>query len=1273
MERLSRFITRLLSLTIILLAMAVIGLRVSLNNIDLFKSDIESWLARDVAPGLRFTSIQGGWNQFNPILRLNDASIVLPDRKQTTAINYMVVEFDIWKSLRIRSPVVREISGTISKLSLRKDSTHQWWLNELSLGGANRESTESDIKQLIAQIPHYLHLELNRLIVFDQTIGEKYQIDNIEIDTQQRDGSYYLQLNANLPDLLGNKLNFKSVIGQKNSVAYLKSDRLELDRLASLFGINIGGIKQAEIGGEVWLNFLNNQTLKMNGNISINQGLFQGHEGSELLPFTLDSQISVYQAEDRWDISNRFESLSINYLPMQGFETELRVIMDAGQATTVEGWIEDFELSNLKALDEQLIPVKIADALVQSELRGQLNNVWFTLQPKDISSLQLMTEAVNITSLPVNRIPGVDRTDGSLVFGNQNIGLDLGSSQMSLDFADQFRSPLEIDRFKLKADISLLEDGLLLSVPVFEAVNNDIKALGRLWLEADSNGKPFLYLRANFEDGVGGSAAKYLPVKIMPEKVVNWLDQGVRTADVSNGNFLFHGRLEKIPSLEQNKSGEMLVDFEVDNTEILFDPKWAPARNAKGHVLFHNTGMKIDLAGVSFESIDDARASVSITNFKRAVVEVDVITKTSTSTALQTWIGTPVGQKYESVVKKLRNAEGSVLTTLAISLPIGKGSTSERRVDVNLDFDDAAVKAPAWGLEFSHIDGDLQITEKTIAGKGIKAVFYKDPVIIDVSTDQKSNQTLINAKGLIDTQQLLQLLPDYLPQGFAGSSQWEIGVGIANGSSDKVKPTVQISAKSKLKDTEVLFPEPFSKPADSSRQTTADISIFGNDSIDFDVNYGSDVKARGQLKLDGEKAYKLSLLGVGFSTPLRPFSSAGIKIYGSIGNLPLDDWIDYYRTKIASDNTNSGDTISLIDTLDLDIGTTLFHGRVFTDTDLVMIRAVDGFTGTIESSLLKGNFDLPLHNSPQNPIIADLEYLKIQPRDSESQPTGMLPQDLFSLKLLSKVMSYGDFLVTDFRIDTRVEDNQLTVDSLAFRRDNVFLTSTANWQYLPEVEQHRSSLNLSITGNKLGQALVALGFGDTMHNGKIEMDGQIKWSGELLHMDWESLAGDARLKITDGVLKNVDPGSGRLVGLLSVSALPRRLALDFSDVLFDGLDFDKISGTFQVEGENLYTSDTKMKGISADVKISGKIGLRERNYDQTLLVIPKIRHTLPVIGSLAAGNAVGWGLLLLQNLFKNAIDKSVEIEYKVTGPWDDPQVDLVKKTVIETGKPINVK
>ena len=212
---------------------------------------------------------------------------------------------------------------------------------------------------------------------------------------------------------------------------------------------------------------------------------------------------------------------------------------------------------------------------------------------------------------------------------------------------------------------------------------------------------------------------------------------------------------------------------------------------------------------------------------------------------------------------------------------------------------------------------------------------------------------------------------------------------------------------------------------------------------------------------------------------------------------------------------------------------------------------------------------------------------------------------------------------------------------------------------------------MSITVEEIGLSLAALGIGDSMDYVYINMDGQIRWSGELLHMDWDSLTGDARLEITDGVLKNVDPGSGRFVGLMSLSALPRRLALDFKDVLLEGMQFDKISGIYKIEGENMYSVNTKMEGTSAEVKISGRIGLRQQDYDQTMLVIPKIRQTLPLIGGLAAGSTIGWGLLILQNLFKKAIDKSVEVEYKVTGPWDNPQIDLVKKVVIKKERRLN--
>jgi uncharacterized protein YhdP len=91
------------------------------------------------------------------------------------------------------------------------------------------------------------------------------------------------------------------------------------------------------------------------------------------------------------------------------------------------------------------------------------------------------------------------------------------------------------------------------------------------------------------------------------------------------------------------------------------------------------------------------------------------------------------------------------------------------------------------------------------------------------------------------------------------------------------------------------------------------------------------------------------------------------------------------------------------------------------------------------------------------------------------------------------------------------------------------------------------------------------------------------------------------------------------------------------------------------------TENASMDSDSAKVNIYGSTNLRKKTYDQKMVIVPKIGETLPVIGSLAVSNAVGWGLLLIQKIFQKPIEKSVEIEYKVSGTWEKPNIELIEK------------
>ena len=137
MEALKRLSLALLISAVILLALIMGGMRLVINNIDLFKAEIGYLLERDVSKGIVFNRISGSMNHFNPVLLIENVSINQPDRSQPLFIDRLEVEFDFWSSLRNRAPVVLEIIGKLEKLELTRDVSGLWWLNEYQIGSGS--------------------------------------------------------------------------------------------------------------------------------------------------------------------------------------------------------------------------------------------------------------------------------------------------------------------------------------------------------------------------------------------------------------------------------------------------------------------------------------------------------------------------------------------------------------------------------------------------------------------------------------------------------------------------------------------------------------------------------------------------------------------------------------------------------------------------------------------------------------------------------------------------------------------------------------------------------------------------------------------------------------------------------------------------------------------------------------------------------------------------------------------------------------------------------
>ena len=117
---------------------------------------------------------------------------------------------------------------------------------------------------------------------------------------------------------------------------------------------------------------------------------------------------------------------------------------------------------------------------------------------------------------------------------------------------------------------------------------------------------------------------------------------------------------------------------------------------------------------------------------------------------------------------------------------------------------------------------------------------------------------------------------------------------------------------------------------------------------------------------------------------------------------------------------------------------------------------------------------------------------------------------------------------------------------------------------------------------------------------------------------------------------DIQPAAGRLFGLLSLQALPRRMVLDFSDLFGEGMAFDNIRGLFNIKEGNAYTDNLTMRGPSVKVDISGRAGLSTQDYDQTAMVTPQISDSLAVASGFLGPVGIGLGtvLYLAGNMFE---------------------------------------
>jgi len=157
----------------------------------------------------------------------------------------------------------------------------------------------------------------------------------------------------------------------------------------------------------------------------------------------------------------------------------------------------------------------------------------------------------------------------------------------------------------------------------------------------------------------------------------------------------------------------------------------------------------------------------------------------------------------------------------------------------------------------------------------------------------------------------------------------------------------------------------------------------------------------------------------------------------------------------------------------------------------------------------------------------------------------------------------------------------------------------------------------------------------------------------------QSFNGNLSLDVGKGQLLGVEPGGGRVLGLISLAEIPRRLSFNFSDFFDKGFGFNQIKGQFAFSQGKATTQDLIILAPAADIKITGSTDLVKQEFNQRVDVNAKAGGLLPVIGAVAGGPIGAAAGVLAQAVLNKPLQDSAAIHYEITGPWSKPDVKKV--------------
>lgn len=1246
-------------------ALMLSSVRLLLPLTQHYRAELQEWITEALGRPVEVGRTAARWNRFGPELALFE--VVIRDPENTRSVlrfAEMHIGIDLLTALwhfDLQPTAIRVIG---SQLEIERLANGRIQVQGIAANtGTEQEGDEAGTAGLAWLFTReHLLLEDLDLTLIDQRRDPKHvRLADIDIELRNNGDRHQLAGRVQLTSAIGDHIEFAAnTEGEANAPSqwqgevFLSVSGLKLAQLARQIPDLQEVLQEGSGNLLVWGNLSQGKLAEMVGRVELAGLEIQNGELNTGYPAITGDFVWRREA-DGWSggVNRLILDNGRNAWPASTCAIRWREAQD-GQPTAMAATLSYLPVEPLVSLAVALpmVPEEWRTRLVNLQPEGAVENLATQFVNRHPAAYQV---AANVHDLGVRRwerFPGATGVSGRLQLDQDGGNLRLNSDALTLELSRWFEQSLPAIEAEAQIAWERTDTGWQFGAEGVRASNADARTVAVAAGEWHRERGVFLDISAHIEEARGSNVSPYLPTKRMPVNTVKWLRRSIVDGHVPGGAFVYRGWGRSYPFLENE--GRFHIAFDVEEAVLDYLPEWPRIEGIKANVEFEQASMRIHAETGRSLGVVLSQARADIPNLKRnPTLSVSGNVSTSVVDAVNFLAQTPLTGGFRDTLQELR-VTGAAQLELAIDARLKEGAIP--RVNGVMAIDKASVAMPGWPAGADAIKGELRFTEHSLTAKGMTARVLKGQAQVDVDVPlgaraKTAKQGTVSARGAVQARELSVLLDHPISKALAGTTKWHAvwQVPSRRGQKNRVEVT------SNLQGFAVDLPAPFGKTVkqttplniivDATQPKQSTVTVRYHQALDAALRFsrGRTTKlARGEVRLGGGTAF----------LPTEP----GVLVSGDIERLPVSDW----RRALGGWGKQWDLGATPIQRVVLRIGELILNAKVVKGVRLAVAKEEGYWQGFLAGDGAKGSVRIPLRVS-DSPLVLSLDYLKLisltQEEEEEknllSNPRNLPPLEVKIDRLWLDEEELGELMLRSIRVKEGVRIPRFQVSGKT-------LTVEAQGDWLGDGQRNRSTWEASLKSPDLGKALRTLGYAEGIKGGKTEANVQLSWPGPPSSPDFSGMRGRVSLSVKSGRIVDLDPGAGRIFGLLSVQALPRRLILDFRDLFLKGFTFDEITGQFRIDSGDAYSDDLLVVGPAAKLKVIGRTGLARRDYDQLVKVDPNLAGTLPLAGWAVGGPTVGAVLLFFQKMLGKDFDESSGIYYRVTGSWNAPEVVRVQ-------------